>query len=80
MRPLPIEPSEILKNERLRKKAELKCALKNNDSIEKQKFLTPDSDKIPASLYSSAPNNIEKFDDPSLSMGDYYFSYKISVN
>lgn len=67
MRPLPIEPSEILKNERLRKKAELKCALKNNDSIEKQKFLTPDSDKIPASLYSSAPNNIEKFDDPSLS-------------
>jgi len=55
IRPVPIEPAEILKNERERKKAEAK---QSEAESEKKLFLTVEA--VPASLYVSEPSKLNK--------------------
>ncbi len=55
IRPVPIEPAEILKNERERKAAEAK---QSETEAEKKLFLAVEA--VPASLYVSEPNKLNK--------------------
>lgn len=63
MRPVPIEPAEILKNKKLRIRAEEKSqsTTSNFSNEKKQALLLPAGiNRIPPLLYVSEPNNLDK--------------------
>lgn len=71
MRPLPIEPAEILKNKKEKERILKKNANEKNFASEEKQFLSPDlvQDRIPPSLYVSEPHNLEKRPSLTIDLG-----------